>query len=127
MTSHYGVDSPNAVLTEELVTQARIYCAKGPKGTLAKLARGWGISSQTLRNACCYLNWKQIPPPTDQQIAETPMPDWLGMDGLPPRPHCGQCVHWGRNCTIGIPEAGGFFASACAAFYDPLATNQCEP
>ena len=128
MKTYYGVNSSQARLTEEMVTQARIFCTIGPKGTLPQLAKRWGVGVQTLRSACTYRNWKGVPPPTAQQIAETPLPAWLDMVGVAPRRHCGQCVHWEhhRSCTLGFPESGGFVASACSAFYYPLA-NEALP
>lgn len=33
--------------------------------------------------------------------------------------HCSHCIHWQPRyaaCSMGFPEAGGFFATSCAAF-----------
>jgi hypothetical protein len=108
----------NARLTEEQVRLARIYVMKGPVGTLPQLARRWGVGTQTLRNAVIYKNWKHILPPTASELAATPLPDWIDTIGAPHRSHCGTCVHWCsvRSCTMQIPEAGGFFATSCAAY-----------
>ena len=108
----------NARLTEEQVRLARIYVMQGPVGVLPQLARRWGVGTQTLRNAVIYKNWKHIPPPTAEEIAATPLPDLIDTIGAPHRSHCGTCVHWCsvRSCTMGIPEAGGFFATSCAAY-----------
>ena len=108
----------NACLTEEQVRLGRIYVMKGPVGTLPLCARRWGIATQTLRNAVIYKNWKHIPPPTASELAATPLPHWIDSIGAPHRSHCGMCVHWCnvRSCTMEIPEAGGFFATSCAAY-----------
>jgi hypothetical protein len=108
----------NARLTEEQVRLARIYVMKGPVGTLPLCARHWGVGVQTLRNAVIYKNWKHIPPPTASELAATPLPHWIDSIGAPHRSHCGMCVHWCsvRSCTMEIPEAGGFFATSCAAY-----------
>jgi hypothetical protein len=113
-----GENRYNVKLTEEQVRLARIYVMKGPVGTLPQLARRWQVGRQTLRNACNGKNWKHIPPPTASELAATPLPDWIDTIGAPHRSHCGTCVHWCnvRSCTMGIPEAGGFFATSCAAY-----------
>jgi hypothetical protein len=113
-----GENRYNVRLTEEQVRLARIYVMKGPVGTLPQLARRWQVGRQTLRNACNGKNWKHIPPPTASELAATPLPDWIDTIGAPHRSHCGTCVHWCnvRSCTMGIPEAGGFFATSCAAY-----------
>ena len=113
-----GENRYNVKLTEEQVRLARIYVMKGPVGTLPQLARRWGVGTQTLRNAVVYKNWKHILPPTASELAATPLPDWIDTIGAPHRSHCGTCVHWCnvRSCTMGIPEAGGFFATSCAAY-----------
>ena len=98
----------NARLTEEQVRLARIYVMQGPVGLLPQLARKWGVGKQTLRNAVVYKNWKHIPPPTAEEIAATPLPDWLETVGRgAQRAHCGRCVHWDHNrgCTMGIHES----------------------
>jgi hypothetical protein len=106
----------NARLTEEQVRLARIYVMQGPVGVLPQLARRWGVGTQTLRNAVIYKNWKHIPPPTASELESTPLPDWIDPARAPHRSHCGMCVHWEHSCTMGIPEAGGFFATSCAAY-----------
>lgn len=106
----------NARLTEGQVRLARIYVIKGPVGTLPLCARRWGIGTQTLRNAVTYKNWKHIPLPTPEEIENTPLPHWIDSIGAPHRSHCSMCVHWEHNCTMGIPEGGGFFATSCAAY-----------
>jgi hypothetical protein len=113
-----GENRYNVKLTEEQVRLARIYVMQGPVGTLPQLARRWQVGRQTLRNACNGKNWKHIPPPTASELAATPLPDWIDTIGAPHRSHCGTCVHWCnvRSCTMGIPEAGGFFATSCAAY-----------
>tara|TARA_R110002126_G_scaffold151827_4_gene298930 strand:+ start:2614 stop:2997 length:384 start_codon:yes stop_codon:yes gene_type:complete len=113
-----GENHFNVRLTAEQVHQARILVMKGPVGTLPQLARRWGISTQTLRNAVIYKNWKWLPPPTAEEIANTPLPSWIDAVGAPHRSHCGTCVHWCnvRSCTMQIPEAGGFFATSCGAY-----------
>jgi hypothetical protein len=111
-----GENHYQAQLTAEQVHQARIYVMKGPVGTLPLCARRWGIATQTLRNAVIYKNWKWLPPPTPEEVENTPLPHWIDSIGAPHRTHCGMCVHWEHNCTMGIPEAGGFFATSCAAY-----------
>ena len=116
-----GTDTYNVRLSEEQVRLARIYVMQGPKGTLPQLAKHWQVERQTLRNAGIYKNWKHIPPPTAEEIAATPLPNWVETVGRETqRPHCGRCVHWEnhRGCTMGFPEAGngGFFAGSCGAF-----------
>ena len=113
-----GEDHYNVKLTAEQVALARIYVMKGPVGTLPLVARHWGVQPQTLRNAVIYKNWKWLPPPTAEEIENTPLPHWIDTIGAPHRSHCGTCVHWCnvRSCTMGIPEAGGFFATSCAAY-----------
>ena len=113
-----GENRYNARLTEEQVRIARIYVMKGPVGTLPQLARRWNVGVQTLRNAVIYKNWKHIPPPTASELDATPLPDWIDTSATPHRSHCGTCVHWCsiRSCTMQIPEAGGFFATSCAAY-----------
>ena len=108
----------NARLTEEQVRLARIYVMKGPVGTLPLCARHWKVGVQTLRNAVIYKSWKHVPPPTASELSDTPLPHWIDTLGAPHRSHCGMCVHWCsvRSCTMGIPEAGGFFATSCAAY-----------
>jgi hypothetical protein len=108
----------NARLTAEQVHEARILCMKGPIGTLPQIARRWGVEKQTLRNAVAGKNWKWLPLPTAEEIENTPLPNWIEAVGAPHRSHCGTCVHWCsvRSCTMQIPEAGGFFATSCAAF-----------
>ena len=43
------------------------------------------------------------------------------------RGHCSHCIHWQTRyaaCSMGFPEAGGFFASACACYTaDPQLQN----
>jgi hypothetical protein len=43
------------------------------------------------------------------------------------RGHCSHCTHWQTRyavCSMGFPEAGGFFASACACYVvDPQLQN----
>lgn len=50
-----------------------------------------------------------------------------GVGAPPPEPppsdtqrgHCSHCIHWlnrTNSCSMGFPEAGGFFASACACY-----------
>jgi len=114
----HGEKCYNARLTEEQVRLARIYVMKGPVGTLPLCARRWEVGVQTLRNAVIYKTWKHIPPPTASELADTPLPHWIDSIGAPHRSHCGMCVHWcnARSCTMGIPEAGGFFAKSCAAY-----------
>jgi hypothetical protein len=93
----------NARLTEEQVRLARIYVMQGPVGLLPQLARKWGVGQQTLRNAVVYKNWKHIPPPTAEEIANTPLPSWVETVGRETkRAHCGRCVHWDhtRGCTM---------------------------
>jgi hypothetical protein len=116
-----GENHYRAQLTAEQVHEARILVMKGPVGTLPQLARRWNVGQQTLRNAVIYKNWKWLPPPTAEEIANTPLPDWLETVGRETqRAHCGRCVHWdhSRGCTMGIPESGngGFFAASCAAY-----------
>ena len=113
-----GENRYNARLTEEQVRLARIYVMKGPVGTLPQLARRWNVGVQTLRNAVIYKNWKHISPPTASELDATPLPNWIDTIGAPHRSHCGTCVHWCsiRSCTMQIPEAGGFFATSCAAY-----------
>ena len=111
-----GENRYNVCLTEEQVRLARIYVMQGPVGTLPQLARRWNVATQALRNAVIYKNWKHIPPPTASELAATPLPDWIDPARAPHRSHCGMCVHWEHNCTMGIPEAGGFFATSCAAY-----------
>lgn len=113
-----GENRYNVRLTEEQVRLARIYVMQGPVGTLPQLARRWNVGTQTLRNAVIYKNWRHIPPPTASELESTPLPDWVDVTGAPHRSHCGTCVHWCviRSCTMGIPEAGGFFATSCAAY-----------
>ena len=108
----------NARLTEEQVRLARIFVMKGPVGTLPQLARRWNVGTQTLRNAVIYKNWRHIPPPTASELESTPLPEWVDTSATPHRLHCGMCVHWCniRSCTMQIPEAGGFFATSCAAY-----------
>ena len=118
MRTHCGENSPQAILTAEMVTQARIFCIIGPKGTLPQLARKWGVGVQTLRNACTYRNWRSVPRPTAQQIAEATLPAWLDIPETAPGRHCGTCIHWEYGCTMGFPESGGFVASTCAAFFN---------
>jgi hypothetical protein len=80
----------NARLTEEQVRLARIYVMQGPVGVLPQLARRWGVGTQTLRNAVIYKNWKHIPPPTAEEIANTPLPSWVETVGREThRAHCG--------------------------------------
>ena len=113
-----GENRYNVCLTEEQVRLARIYVMQGPVGTLPQLARRWNVATQTLRNAVIYKNWKHIPPPTASELESTPLPDWIDPARAPHRSHCGTCVHWCsiRSCTMQIPEAGGFFATSCAAY-----------
>jgi hypothetical protein len=108
----------NARLTAAQVHEARILVMKGPIGTLPQIARRWGVEKQTLRNAVAGKNWKWLPLPTPEEIENTPLPNWIEAVGAPHRSHCGTCVHWCsvRSCTMQIPEAGGFFATSCAAF-----------
>lgn len=113
-----GVNRYNVRLTEEQVRFARILVMKGPMGIVPQLARKWGVGNQTLRSAVTYKNWKHIPPPTAEEIANTPLPNWIDTVGGRYRTHCGACVHWCnvRSCTMQIPEAGGYFANSCAAY-----------
>ena len=116
-----GTATYNARLSEEQVRLARIYVMQGPTGTLPQLARRWQVGPQTLRNAVIYKNWKHIPPPTAEEIAATPLPNWIdSVNKSTQLAHCGRCVHWEnhRGCTLAIPEAGngGFFAGSCGAF-----------
>ena len=108
----------NVKLTEEQVRLARIYVIKGPIGTLPIIAKRLGVGRQTLRNAVAGKNWKWLPLPTAEEIENTPLPNWIETVGAPHRSHCGTCVHWCsvRSCTMQIPEAGGFFATSCAAY-----------
>jgi hypothetical protein len=116
-----GTDTYNAKLNEDQVKLARIWVEKGPVGTLPQIAKRWNVQSQTLRNAVNGKNWKWLPAPTADELAATPLPDWLELSKAPHRAKCGHCVHWDteRSCTLGFPESGGFVASACAAFYNP--------
>ena len=121
MALQKGTATYNARLSEEQVRLARIYVMQGPIGTLPQLARRWQVEPQTLRNAVIYKNWKHIPPPTPEEIANTPLPNWIDtVNKSTQRAHCGRCVHWEnhRGCTMGFPEAGngGFFAGSCGAF-----------
>jgi hypothetical protein len=119
MAPQKGTATYNAKLSEEQVRLARIYVMQGPIGTLPQLARRWQVGRQALRNACNGKNWKHIAPPTPEEIANTPLPNWIDLGKAPHRARCGQCVHWedGRSCTLTIPEAGGFFASSCASYW----------
>ena len=121
MAPRIGTDTYNARLTEDQVKLARIYVMQGPIGTLPQLAKRWQVGPQTLRNAVIYKNWKHIPPPTPEEIANTPLPSWIdSVNKSTQRAHCGRGVHWEnhRGCTMGFPEAGngGFFAGSCGAF-----------
>ena len=113
-----GENRYNVRLTEEQVRLARIFVMKGPVGTLPQLARRWNVGTQTLRNAVVYKTWRHIPPPTASELESTPLPEWVDTSATPHRSHCGMCVHWCniRSCTMQIPEAGGFFATSCAAY-----------
>ena len=111
-----GDNHYNVRLTAEQVHQARILVVKGPVCTVPQLAKRWGIQEGTLRSAVLYKNWKWLPPPTQEEIASTSLPDWLAADSDGARPHCNGCVHWVKSCTMEIPEAGGFFAVSCGAY-----------
>jgi len=112
---------PQVKLTEEQVRLARIYVEKGPKETLARIARRWDVQPPTLRQAVNRSNWKWLPAPTPAEIEATPLPDWLAGDHTVYRSHCSTCVHWDtrHSCTLSVPEAGGYFAACCAAFMLP--------
>ena len=125
MTALKGTEIYNARLTEDQVKQARIWVEIGPMGTLPQIAKRWGVSTQTLRNACIYKNWKWLPAPTPEELAAAELPDWVDPGKAPHRTKCCQCVHWetGRSCTLKMPEAGGFFAGSCGAFYQGAGTG----
>jgi hypothetical protein len=118
VTKTHGEVHCRARLTAEQVTYARILARIGPYGTVAQLARRWGLSAQTLRQAIKYKAWQWLPPPTPEELEAASLPDWLDIRGRTSGVHCGSCVHWCkvRKCTMGIPEAGGFFAMSCAAY-----------
>ena len=125
MAPRKGTDTYNSKLTEEQVIQARIWVEIGPVGTLPQIAKKWNVRSMTLRNAVCGKNWKWLPAPTPEDLAAAQLPEWLVLDKTPHRARCGQCVHWedGRSCTLRFPEAGGFFAGSCGAFYQGAGTG----
>ena len=108
-----------AKLTAEQVAYARILAKIGPYGTVAQLAKHWGINAQTLRQTILYKSWQWLPPPTQEELDSTPLPDWLDTAGRSrPKPLCGLCVHWSADhgCGLQLPEAGGYFAQSCAAY-----------
>ena len=71
----------------------------------------------------------------DYQLLEHAKKHGVGTPAPAPEPpptntqrgHCSHCVHWQSRyaaCSIGFPEAGGFFASACACYIsDPQLQN----
>jgi hypothetical protein len=63
----------------------------------------------------------------DYQLLEHAKKHGVGAGAPPPSPkpidtqrgHCSHCVHWRKrsnSCGMDFPEAGGFFASACACY-----------
>jgi hypothetical protein len=111
----------NARLTEEQVRLARIYVMQGPVGLLPQLARKWGVGQQTLRNAVVYKNWKHIPPPTAEEIANTPLPSWVDTIGRETkRAHCGD-ASTGTTPVVALCKylnqaMVGFLLLSCAAY-----------
>jgi len=102
-------------LTAEQVTEARSFAPIKTRSTLRRLARAWDVHPQALRQAINGHSWQWLPTPEPA----TSLPDWLqGPDD--PTPHCSHCKLWDKNkCSITLPEAGGFFASACACYHPP--------
>ena len=71
----------------------------------------------------------------DYQLLEQAKKHGVGAPAPAPTPppaekhrgHCSHCIHWQTRyavCSMGFPEAGGFFASACACYTpDPELQN----
>jgi hypothetical protein len=55
-----GTDKPNTKLTEEDVRQIRREHASGPRGTLARLARTYGVNKSTLQDILQGKSWKHV-------------------------------------------------------------------
>ena len=59
-TSTRGERNAKARLTAEQVTEARRLVATGPKGTLSRLAREWGLTQQALGQAVKGITWSWL-------------------------------------------------------------------